>query len=240
MNIVIDIQGLIDNYNNFIPKEVAVVSIEHQYSSHWLVKPPYKCSVLAPEIIKKNQWLRRNHHGIDWSEGETSLQTIEIILKQLAFRASRIFTRGSVKSAYLSDLTGGFIINLEGDDDCPSFDSLPQSAVHCIHHGSSSEHGSYKCALNKAMRIKGWLAERIDSIWEYRKITTLRVDLSEYDEEEEEKNEDVEKHPESLEIECDEQSTNSAISPEHTATFGGCIPGRSYSQGVDETDSIRS
>lgn len=230
MNIVIDIQGLKDKYNNFIPKEVAVVSTAQQYVGHWVVKPPYECDELPPIITRQNIWIQANHHGICWSEGETSLQAVEIILKKIAARATRIFTRGSEKSAYLTRLTGYFVINLAEDDDAPPFRQLPQSELYCTHHRLLTEHNVYKCSLNNASRISSWLKEHKDSIWEYRKTTAWCVGSSEQKED----------RQESSRLVCYEQSTDSGSSPEYTVPYGRRIPSRSDPEGVDETDSIRN
>lgn len=173
MSIVIDIQGLKDKFNNFLPKEVAIVSVTSDYIGYWLVKAPCAYRDLAPDIKRQNAWLKSHCHGIAWSEGDTSLDTIEKILKKTAEQADRIFTRGAVKSSYLTDLTGCFIINLEEEDNehPTSFDKLDSGhGTRCIYHSLLHTKASYKCALDYATRIKEWLChgDRFACLWEYR------------------------------------------------------------------------
>lgn len=239
MNIIIDIQGLKDKHNHFIPKEVAVVSLEYQHQGHWIVKPPYKYGEVPRRVRIENSWLSRDHHGLEWNDGTTSVQNIERILKSFVRRASRVFTRGSEKSKYLSNLAEYcFVINLEEDEDCPSFYGMPQSAVHCIQHGLSSEHGSNTCALNNALRMKAWVSEHTESLWAYRKVTELDFASAEEEEEAEIRYKKQQEASAAAAIERDEQSTNSTVAPGHTAAFDRRIPGRSDTEGVDETDSI--
>lgn len=187
MNIVIDIQGLKDKYNNFIPKEVAVVSVTSSYYAHWIVSAPYAYNTLPPSVKRQNTWLLDNHHGIEWTEGETPLRAIEAILKKIAVQCDRIFTRGSDKSTYLTQLTECFVINLEEDTEDPSFRNLPKSDTFCIYHGLRRKNRVYRCALDNAVRIKTWLchSDRIGSLWEYRTTTSWYIGLLAREEEEE-------------------------------------------------------
>lgn len=235
MNIIIDIQAVKDKYNNFIPKEVAIASIESDCLGHWLVAPPHEFGALSPDIKRQNAWLERNYHGVAWEDGSTPTRDIENILKKIAVQADRIFTRGSDKSSYLERITGYYIINLEEDDEVPSLHNLPESGTLCVHHGLLCKNRKYKCALNNTIRIKSWLchSERIDALWEYRTTTTWTVGLSEREHKEEDK-EVLRKS--SATVACYEQSSNFASSGGYTESYGRRISCGSYPEGVDETD----
>lgn len=235
MAIVIDIQGLKDKFNHFTPKEVAVTAVHSTYFSHWIVKPNYTYDELSPAIKRQNTWLQSNHHGIAWTEGETSIQAIEHILKKIATEADRIFTKGSEKATYLTNLTGCFIINLEDDEEVPSFRNLPTGNTRCIYHGLLRKNHTYKCALDNVTKIKAWLChrDRFDTLWEYRTTTSWRVGLSE--------SVPDEKNPSAAgaTVNCYEQSSNTAFAPKHKGSYSRRIPCRSHTEGVDETDSHR-
>lgn len=178
MNIVVDIQGLKDKYNNFVPKEIAVVSVKTAYIAHWIVSQPYAYNVLPPSVKRQNTWLKCNHHGIEWSEGETPLRSVEVVLKKIAVQSDRLFTRGADTTAYLSQLTDCFVINLEEDEEPPSR-NLPESTTFCIFHGLLHKNGSFKCALNNAVRVKKWLShsDRSGCLWMYRTTTSWNAGL---------------------------------------------------------------
>lgn len=178
MNIVVGIQGLKDKYNNFVPKEVAAVSVKTSYLAHWVVSPPHAYSVLPPSVKRQNTWLKNNHHGIEWTAGETPLRAVEAALKQIAVQADRLFTRGADAAAYLTQLTDCFVINLAEDEE-PAPRNLPESSTFCIFHGLLHKNASLKCALNNAVRIKKWLShnDRSSSMWEYRTTTSWNAGL---------------------------------------------------------------
>lgn len=229
MNIIIDIQGVKDQKNSFIPKEVAVVSVQSEYLGHWVVELPYNYDALPSIIKKQNTWLQNNIHGLPWAPGDTPLRAIESILKKIAEQSTRIFTRGSEKASYLTQLTGCFIINLEEDDEVPSFRDMPPSTMHCIHHELLNEKRTLRCSLNYATRIKKWLchSERLSSLCLYRTTTDWNPCLSEGEK----------KTPPTAQRY--EQSTDSACPSENRRPYCGSVSGRSYSEGVDETDCNR-
>lgn len=105
MAVVIDIPGLTDKFNHFTPKEVVVTAVHSTYFGHWIAKPNYAYDDLPSAIKRQNTWLCRNHHGIAWAEGDTLVKAIEHILKKIVTEADRIFTRGSEKATYLTNLT---------------------------------------------------------------------------------------------------------------------------------------
>lgn len=179
MSIAIDIQGLTDKHYNFIPKEVAVASIDSSWHDHWIVAPPHAYRQLPPDVKRANERVTREHHGIKWFEGHTPLRCIERILRAIATDSTRIFVRGAAKSSYLAQLTGYYIINLEEDEDNISFQHLPGAGTHCSYHAAIRKNQSYKCALDNVMRIKTLLcqSERRESLWEYRTTTALSVGL---------------------------------------------------------------
>lgn len=222
MNIVIDIQGLKDRSNEFIPKEIAIISVNADYNAHWIVSAPHAYKSLPPSVKRQNTWLTDNHHGIEWSAGETSLRAVENILKKIAVQSDRIFTRGSDKANYLSQLTGCFIINLEEDETDPSFRNLPPCNTLCIYHSVLCKNSSFRCALNSAAKIKKWLchSDRINSLWEYRTTTTWYIGLGSH-------KELATSH---------EQPADTPGSPEYKESYYRCISCRSHSPGVDETD----
>lgn len=184
MNIVIDIQAVRDRGNAFIPKEIAVVSVHSDYSAHWIVSAPHPYRSLPPSIKRQNTWMVEHHHGLEWTDGETTLRAIESALQKIAVQADRIFTRGTEKASYLAHLTDCFIINLEEDTEDPSFRHLPECETLCIQHSLlRKKKSTYRCALNNATRVKEWLrhSSRIDSLWEYRTTTCWSVGLPERD-----------------------------------------------------------
>ena len=70
MDYVIEIQGLRDRDNKFLPKEVAIVSLQGNVSGHWLISPPHTYdeqthTLLYKQRRFKNEQVRIAHGCID-------------------------------------------------------------------------------------------------------------------------------------------------------------------------------
>lgn len=254
MNLIIDIQGVYGETCAFIPKEIAVASVERECYGHWVVSPPYGYGKLKTSIQKQNLWLRRYYHGIAWSEGDTPLHVAENILRNIIKEAYRVFVRGAAKGSYLTHLTGCFIINLEegGEDELGylPFHKLPRSETRCVYHGLNNKKQPYICAVDNVTKIRSWLRheERLDSLWEYRTTTSLHFDRSPLKPKEEEEKEEGDRSVKdekeeqnqrlrtstditdaaataaATDVTCYEQSPNSDSSPEYKESYSRSIP----------------
>jgi len=87
MDIVIDIQGFRD-----------VEKIRH-----WIMMPPYPFDNL-PERVRRENWLTRNYHGIEWFDGNIDPKYFTIQLRNITRRACYIYNSGYEKACYLSNL----------------------------------------------------------------------------------------------------------------------------------------
>ena len=215
MDIIIDIQFLKNEQNVCIPKEMAVIAVNEDFASHWVVSSSsISIKKLNKSIKRQNEWLTQNHHGLDYTEGEVSLNTLIRSLREITRKIRRIYVRGQEKLNYMQKITSREVINLECINECPPFHDLPWCSKYCFHHGIKPMHLKFSCALNNVCRLKLWLT------------TDRHIDLID--------NSYFELPTEA----CDEQPRDFKSSLEYTHTYGGCIRSRSDSLGVDETDSV--
>lgn len=198
MDLIVDIQYFKINNNVTVPKEVAVLALDGDFSAHWVVLPQNSLDKISREAKKQNNWLTQFHHGLDYYDGEVSLRVLKNSLCDILKKSRKIYVRGNEKWETLHKLTFREIINLEYDNDCPPFDKL-LSENYCLNHALKPNFKKYRCALNNAHRIKSWLIS-----------------------EKEKKN---------------EYNGNIEESVADNITHCRCLPGRSSSMGVDETDS---
>ena len=63
MGIVVDIQFLEGIDGHVLPKEVAIISLNDDFQSDWVIKPPYNSAKLSPDSHRQNNWLTKHHHG---------------------------------------------------------------------------------------------------------------------------------------------------------------------------------
>ena len=237
MDFVIDIQFFKGNGNVSIPKEIAIVSLDKDCIAHWLISSSGPIENLSRDIRKQNNWLTLHHHGIDYLDGEVSKRNAIKSLKDISKHARKIYVRGKEKWDFMNKETAGVIINLECDSDCPSFNNLQWNEKFCIYHALKGP-TRFSCALNNAFGLKFWLNQNKDS--SHTELESTLNNLSEswfgefdpcllakttsYRPEEEEL-----KH---------EQPGAAGSSRMDSSSLGWCVPSRSDSEGVDETDSI--
>ena len=135
MDIIVEIQGMRGRDFEFIPKEVAVVCFPEQFTAHWIVMPPCRFSELPSNSRSHNNYVTRSYHGLEWFEGDVTCKQLYANLREILRRARTISTRGSTKAQLLREVTSREIIDLEDDEDAPSFDRMPMSMRQSFRHG---------------------------------------------------------------------------------------------------------
>lgn len=159
MDIIVEIQGLRGKNGVFLPKEIAVLSIEEPLVAHWIVAPPYPFAELPKMSRTQNMYLSKFYHGLEWFEGDLSCEQLYANLRQISRESVRIYTRGRDKAKLLCDVTSRNIINLEDDEDMPSFSHLPRTSRKCMRHGLIRNEAALRCALTNAYAIKKWIRD---------------------------------------------------------------------------------
>ena len=215
MDIVVDIQCFKNTQNKVVPKEIAIVALNDDFTAHWVVAPKNRISAFSRAMRRENNWLTENHHGLDFFEGDITEKALYRTLRDLTRKVRKIYVRGKQKWTILYEVTAREIINLETDKDCPPFHRLPWVNKYCLQHAIKSPYLAYTCALNNAHRLKNWLSSR-DS----NRVSDI-----------------VFQPPLHL---CDGQSTDSENITLLTSACRRSIRSGSNSEGVDETDSICS
>lgn len=150
-----DMQALYGKNGEFLPKEIAVTTLQGEHIGHWVIDAPYEFGELPSEIRSSNNRLTCFQHGLEWVDGDTPLAKVYTNLRAMCRYALRIYVRGVQKAEILRDVLGRDIINLE-DYEGPSFKNMPSYDTWCIYHGVSKEDAP-KCALNNVGKIKRWL-----------------------------------------------------------------------------------
>ena len=150
MDLVMDIQFCKDANDKCIPKEVAILALQVDFSAHWLVLPPYSFGKLPSSVRYQNNWLMQNHHGLTWLDGDISQRSFQKNLETISRHCNRIYVRGREKLVFLQVLVHNEIINLEDDETCPSFENLSSTGKYCLLHEIKSQHLSFHCAVRNA------------------------------------------------------------------------------------------
>lgn len=98
MEAVLEFQGFKDDYNDFVVKELALVS--KYFRCQVVFDSPYKKSFLSEKMQRTAHWLSKHHHNIEW--GEPGLPYDEDFIRVLCQPFDVVHTKGSEKVKYLS------------------------------------------------------------------------------------------------------------------------------------------
>lgn len=150
MEYVVDMQGFKKPGNDYVLKELAILSLNTANAEPivFLFKPPFSWRRLTEKYKRENLWLELCYHGLEWKSGNIDYTEIEHVLRENLKNAQQIYVIGEFKQKWLekfnfqvSDLTNqGY-----------SLFEMPRLVTDCPHHN-----GSYKsmCALRNVKRMK--------------------------------------------------------------------------------------
>lgn len=158
--IIVELQGFKYLDNNFIVKEVAIVSNDHTQT--FLVKPPHSFYYLTQEEKKQVRWLERNR-GIFWSEGFIDYREFQHVIVPY-LENKKIITKGLEKIKWIKELCANCEVIDIGEKGCPNFATLKKkfcknkTDFNCVNH-------KINCALNNAVCIRKWYVDNNMSIF---------------------------------------------------------------------------
>ena len=94
---------------------------------------------------------------ISWVDGYVSLAQVKKNLTEILSNAGKIYVRGSEKLEFLSDLTIAELVDLESNDEYPSFEKLTWQDSYCSYNASKFNFFGFNCAVNNVSKLKFWL-----------------------------------------------------------------------------------
>ena len=93
MQYLVDLQGFKQPVNDYVLKELALVSVESDEEPLVLVfKPPYPWRRLTDKYKSENEWLTRCYHGLDWNAGDHEHTLIGEVLRDSLSKRKIQFT----------------------------------------------------------------------------------------------------------------------------------------------------
>lgn len=151
--VFIDLQGFKHNNNCFVLKEICI--IENNKISHFLVKSPYSWQDLELKYKHQAVWLKNNHHGLDWNDGNTSYFFIKKLLFKLFQNNNNVIVvKGKEKIIWLRQMCNleTKIVDLEDLNSSliPKLNTVEMS------HSCEFHNKNYHCAYKNAIAIKNW------------------------------------------------------------------------------------
>lgn len=146
MELILDFQGFKDNNNQFVIKELALVSMDGRCMQHWLVRSPFQFNNLDPKYKRQSNWNTANYHGISWDHGDITIQDLHRHLAPM-LDGSVVYVKGLEKCKYIQEFFGScYVFDLE---DYPSLRKLEDAGIYCFYH----KNANFCCSLNNVLRL---------------------------------------------------------------------------------------
>lgn len=168
MDLIVDIQFLRDDNKSYTPKEVAVISLQGNVVGHWLIKSPVIFQNLPLDIKITNNFVTKELHGVEWFDGDITLNQLKSHLYEVARNARLIYVRGAEKAKFLESFICRHAVNLEiyvG----PTFSKLRKdldvNTVCAFHSRNRDDKNHDFCALNKVYLLKRWFRSIVPAEW---------------------------------------------------------------------------
>ena len=221
MELVLDAQFLKNREDEYIVKELAILALDENYVAHWLVKSQGTFFRLPKNVVRQNNFSARYLHGIEWNEGDIDFIDLYRTLAKLSNHVRKVYVRGECKADFVRRYLTPRVVNLEEDENCPTFADLPTLDTYCLFHGRLSNPLRASCALSKADRLKSWIVSTREPVegpegGEKKNLCYICDRIHE-----------------------DEYATSEDASREvHSWTHDGGIRGGLDSEGVDTTDGV--
>lgn len=141
----VDLQGFVDN-GEFIVKELnySIYSAEKKLiQNHYIFAAPYSWDFVNKSCRRQAKWLLRNQHGIHWSDGSISYDTIPECVLPLLEHNTTIYVKGAQKVEWFQSIcnTQNNCINIE-DIGC-------SIRIRELHNCANSDFCSYHTHLLK-------------------------------------------------------------------------------------------
>ena len=158
MEFICDIQGFRNGDNDYIVKELAIISIRGQIYELQLFQPPCKFSDLPTDLKKQVCWLERQHHGLYWGSGFREYEDLKDIFKNLNI-SGNIYVKGVEKHQFIAKLLQDYnvnVINLENLG-CPSLSELKKDLQLSTMKPCSFNHNFLNCAYINVHVLQQWL-----------------------------------------------------------------------------------
>lgn len=161
MEFILDFQGFKNINNEFIVKELAVVSIDGNLYELQLFQPPCQFQQLPTHLQKQVIWLEKQCHGLYWSSGFRSYKDLKEVLNTLFKQSnSTIYLKGEEKMK--------FILNMVSNHDgikvvdvtsmgCPNLKTLKQQTNLNMFKSCNFNHNLNSCAFVNVHVILHWL-----------------------------------------------------------------------------------
>lgn len=152
--IFLDMQGFKDNINEFVLKEIYILSKNLRF--HDIVKSYLEFSSLEKFQQLESIWLTKNYHGLDWNSGYISIDQARATMEPIV-DGKIVLLKGVEKIKWLKTIipnSSYFCINIEDLGCNIKISNVFATRKICKKH--NSEYSKFHCAKENVWCIKKW------------------------------------------------------------------------------------
>lgn len=162
MSYILDFQGFKNVHNEFIVKELAIVSTDGQFYELQLFQPPCDFNELPVHLQKQVVWLEKHYHGLYWGSGCKNYNSLKDVFKSIAIDGD-VYVKGKDKQKFIKNLLTEFNVNVINFEDlgCPNLSTLKQQTNLKVMKPCCFNHNPKHCAyVNVHVLLSWWQAEQ--------------------------------------------------------------------------------
>lgn len=172
MEFILDFQGYKNKNNDFIVKELALISTDEQFYELHLFKPPCDFNRLPPDVQKQVVWLEKQCHGLYWGSGFTAYSGLKDIFRKFSLYG-KVYVKGSEKEKFIKNLLCDVSTNVEVLDlekvGCPNLAVLRKEMMMNNLKPCIFNHSLNNCAYVNVHAILQW--------WKLEKLVFNKINL---------------------------------------------------------------
>ncbi|KAL7286474.1 hypothetical protein TKK_0019419 [Trichogramma kaykai] len=163
MDIIVDLLGFSDG-DNFLPKEVCIVTIQQLSFMQWVVEPDSDFDDMTLSLQNSIQHYTQSVHGIRWDEGYVPIAKSVELLKLYTAQSCKIYMwddGNKQKIGFLQSVLNRRVLDLKWFE-CPSPDMIfrnPDWTSYCVMHKQKFIRGEMviSCAMRRCAIMRDWI-----------------------------------------------------------------------------------
>lgn len=158
MEFVIDVQGFKIPFDQFVPKDFAVISLNPLIAQPTMFSFLPPCSWMdLPEAYKKiNLMMTRKVHALSWGYGYIPYGRVDVTIRDTLNNAAIVYVKGAEKKDWLSHILqeSALVVNLETLE-CPPLQNLRM--MFYSEWGYDHDKLEWFSATENARMLRDWL-----------------------------------------------------------------------------------
>lgn len=156
---IFDLQFVIDAQGKYVTKELGVLDLNGSVAKQWIFKPTQHFKDLPYFIQKRNWYITRHIHGLEWYSGDQEITRLPYILS--TYTNCKIIVKGRSKKEVLEEIYKRSCISKKDQPkivdlaDSFSLNNRLNYKHNCVYHQEDFK----QCVLNNVFKIRSFVEQ---------------------------------------------------------------------------------